>query len=119
MTTTPFTPITREMACEVLSISMGTLDALIADGTLPRPAALGRRRLLYWHPEDFYGVLDRALRQLATEPSTSAEPTAPLVGRSQPAKREGGLGQTPSASKGTAADRAKARNAARIKKLNS
>ena len=44
MTAMPFKPVTREMACEALSISLGTLDALIADGTLPRPAALGHRR---------------------------------------------------------------------------
>ena len=68
MTAMPFKPVTREMACEALSISLGTLDALIADGTLPRPAALGHRRLLYWHPDEFYGVLDRAT-DLATAQS--------------------------------------------------
>ena len=110
MTAMPFKPVTREMACEALSISLGTLDALIADGTLPRPAALGHRRLLYWHPDEFYGVLDRALRRLAAAPSVAPERTT--GGNPERVK-------TQLVTKGSAADRARARNASRLEKLNS
>jgi predicted DNA-binding transcriptional regulator AlpA len=120
MTAMPFKPVTREMACEALSISLGTLDALIADGTLPRPAALGHRRLLYWHPDEFYGVLDRALRRLAAAPSVAPESkVAPAVHTERTTGGNPERVKTQLVTKGSAADRARARNASRLEKLNS
>jgi predicted DNA-binding transcriptional regulator AlpA len=120
MTTLPFKPVTREKACEDLKVSMGTLDALIADGTLPRPVALGQRRLLYWHPDDFYGVLNRALRPAAVPP-TNPEPTvSPLRSAPFDGKLDGNRDRAkpPAAPKGSASERAKSRQAARMAKLN-
>jgi excisionase family DNA binding protein len=61
MSTTPFKPITREEAAEILSVSSGTLDAMIEDGVLSRPRQLGDCRRLYWHPDVFYEHLHRLL----------------------------------------------------------
>ena len=61
MTSDPFKPITRELAAEILAVSLSTLDALIASGAIPRPIALGDLRRVYWHPDIFYGALHRAL----------------------------------------------------------
>jgi len=62
MSTTPFKPITREQAAEILSVSLGTLDAMIDSGALPPPRPLVENcRRLYWHPDVFYGSLHRLL----------------------------------------------------------
>ncbi len=50
---TPYQPITKEQAAEILSVSKRTIDNWIADSTLPPPTAIGRR--VYWHPTTFYG----------------------------------------------------------------
>jgi excisionase family DNA binding protein len=52
-------PITKEMAAALLSVSKSTIDNMVADGTLPRPRAIGRR--VYWHPKAFYDWLDTRL----------------------------------------------------------
>ena len=49
--------ITKEGAAELLSVSKRTIDAFIADGTLPKPIALGRR--VYWHPAVFRAWQDK------------------------------------------------------------
>jgi excisionase family DNA binding protein len=54
-----YQPITKENAAEILSVSKRTIDNMLADGTLPRPAYIGRR--LYWHPDVFFGWLDGRL----------------------------------------------------------
>ncbi len=61
MSTTPFKPITREQAAEILSVSSGTLDAMIEDEVLPPPRQIGDCRKLYWHPDVFYRHLHRLL----------------------------------------------------------
>lgn len=73
MTYEAFKPVTRDMACETLGVSKGTLEKLISDGVLPAPASLGDRRLQYWHPEAFYGALDRALRATAPQPREAVD----------------------------------------------
>ncbi|WP_250473101.1 helix-turn-helix domain-containing protein [Caballeronia sp. GAFFF1] len=59
MSTTPFTPITKENAAQILSVSVRTIDHYVQDGRMPAPVHLGRRA--YWHPEVFYAWLHRAL----------------------------------------------------------
>ena len=61
MSTTPFRPLTREQAAEILSVSLGTLDTMIEDGVLPPPRQIGDCRKLYWHPDVFDGQLHRLL----------------------------------------------------------
>lgn len=106
----PFKPITREEAAEILSVSLSTLDNMIASRAMPAPVSLNGSRRKYWHPELFYGWLDRELRQDASktgelqEASFRGNPSKPLGRKSAPAM---GI-----------AERARARNAARIGKLN-
>lgn len=59
---TPFTPITREQAAAILSVSLSTLDAMIAAESIPEPRALPGGRRKYWHPDIFYTWLDQQLR---------------------------------------------------------
>ncbi|MFX1734998.1 hypothetical protein PXJ20_00010 [Paraburkholderia sp. A1RI_3L] len=59
MSTTPFTPITKENAAHILSVSVRTVDHYVQDGRMPAPVHLGRRA--YWHPDVFYGWLHQAL----------------------------------------------------------
>jgi excisionase family DNA binding protein len=59
MSTTPFTPITKEDAAQILSVSVRTIDHYVQDGRMPAPRHLGRRA--YWHPDAFYAWLHRAL----------------------------------------------------------
>jgi excisionase family DNA binding protein len=61
MTAQVFKLITREMAAEILSVSLTTLDALIAESVIPAPKPLGSNRRLYWLPEAFEGHLRRLL----------------------------------------------------------
>lgn len=48
---TPQKLVTKEMAAELLTVSMRTINNWISDGTLPMPTAIGRR--VYWHPNEF------------------------------------------------------------------
>jgi hypothetical protein len=61
MSVLPLTPVTREDAARILSVSLSKLDEMIEDGILPPPRTLGGRRL-YWHPHIFYSRLDQLLR---------------------------------------------------------
>jgi hypothetical protein len=61
MSITPFIPVTREKAAEVLSVSLATIDNWIDSEILPPTTKIGKR-LEYWHPDIFYGSLDALLR---------------------------------------------------------
>jgi hypothetical protein len=126
MSTTPFKPVTREQAAEILSVSLGTLDAMIASGVLPPPRQLGDCRKLYWHPDVFYGYLHRllslnptALGRHAPEPARpTREPRRPRRGASSkvaPAPDEAATTAPPSA--GGYRD-ARTRQAERLQELN-
>jgi hypothetical protein len=66
------------MAAEILSISLTTLDALIAEGIIPPAKPLGSSRRLYWLPDEFYGHLRRMLGSgEAVDSSAKAPPTSP------------------------------------------
>lgn len=56
---TPYKPITKEAAAELLSVSKRTIDNWISDGKLPMPTSIGRR--VYWHPDVFRAWEDRML----------------------------------------------------------
>lgn len=56
-----FKLITREMATEILSCSLTTLDALVASGALIPPKSLVGSRRKYWLPEVFEGYLRQLL----------------------------------------------------------
>ena len=102
--TTPFKPITREEAAEILSVSLSTLDNMIAAGAMPAPRTIGSSRRKYWHPTLFYAWLDQQLR---------AEPTAEASTPPQAAAPRKAAGRTSATPLGLA-ERARARNAARI-----
>mgnify|MGYP000849714165 CR=1 FL=1 len=57
--TEPYSPITKDMAAEILNVSKRTIDNWIADGSIVQPHNIGRR--VYWHPEVFYRWLDSKL----------------------------------------------------------
>jgi hypothetical protein len=83
MTDETFKLITREMAAEILSVSLTTLDALVASGAVPAPKPLGDSRRLYWLPETFKGHLRRLLgdkligdSKPQTDPATDCSPLA-------------------------------------------
>ncbi|MGE8166015.1 helix-turn-helix transcriptional regulator [Paraburkholderia sp. NPDC080076] len=61
MLTTPFSPITKEQAAQILAVSVRTIDYYVRDGRMPAPIHLGRRA--YWHPDLFFAWLDQALRE--------------------------------------------------------
>lgn len=106
---TPFTPITREQAAAILSVSLSTLDAMIAAESIPEPRALPGGRRKYWHPDIFYTWLDQQLRGDARE-HENAPPEEPT--HSAPAK-----GKSSTASNSIAAS-ARARDAHRLRQLN-
>ena len=57
--TEPYSPITKEMAAEILNVSKRTIDNWLADGSIVPPHNIGRR--VYWHPDVFYAWLDKRL----------------------------------------------------------
>lgn len=59
---TPFHPITKERAAEILSVSKRTIENWVADGTMPTPTTIGRR--VYWHPDVFFTWLNHKLGHL-------------------------------------------------------
>jgi hypothetical protein len=95
MTCEPFKPITRQMATEILEVSLTTLDALVATGALPAPKPLGGSRRVYWLPEVFYTYLRQILGAdsetisgaQATDPMRQHETAPPGLKRGQPRTR--------------------------------
>lgn len=61
MSVTPFQPITKEQAAEILGVSIRSIENYVSEGEMPAPAHLGRR--VYWHPDIFYSWLDALLRR--------------------------------------------------------
>lgn len=60
MSVTPFHPITKEQAADVLGASIRTIENYVSTGIMPAPVSIGRR--VYWHPDVFYGWLDAHLK---------------------------------------------------------
>lgn len=57
----PFTPITKEHAAEICSVSLRTINYWIEAGDIPAPTSIASGRRLYWHPDVFYEWLKREL----------------------------------------------------------
>ncbi len=106
---TPFTPITREQAAAILSVSLSTLDAMIAAESIPEPRALPGGRRKYWHPDIFYTWPDQQLRGDARTIEDS-ETDAPM-------KHSASKNRSSMASDGIA-ESARARDAHRLRQLN-
>jgi predicted DNA-binding transcriptional regulator AlpA len=112
METASFELITRQMAAEILKVSLGTLDRHIREGDIPPPKPIGHGRQLYWLPEEFYGSVRRAL-------STEAQ-CSPLPDQTEAAPRPSAPKRSSplSGTKECATARAARRNRALVKKLN-
>lgn len=52
--------VTKDIAAEVFSVSVKTIDNYIKDGLLPAPKRFVSKE--YWHPDDFRGFLARTFR---------------------------------------------------------
>jgi len=79
---TPFQPITKEKAAQILSVSKRTIDNWVADGTMPTPTTIGRR--VYWHPEPFFTWLNHKLgyiQQMENPPAGTSDATILRRGR--------------------------------------
>ena len=86
--TAAFKPLTKADVAEVLGISVRTVENWVDEKLLDAPAKVGAR--VYWHPDDFYGWLERQLR-------VSKDITAPsAVSATPPQKR---LEKTPVSAK--------------------
>jgi len=107
---TPIKPVTREEAAEILSVSLSTLDNMIAAGLMPAPTTIGGTRRKYWHPEIFYSWLDKVLRSESESVEAHRAPPQPTTAQKVPGRK--------AASPMGIADRARARNAQRIAQLN-
>lgn len=108
--TEPFKPITREEAAEVLSVSLSTLDNMIGTGALPAPVSIHGSRRKYWHPAIFYGWLDKELRRDPSMHDAPFDTRAHDQSHEPPGRRSQPIMGI--------ADRARARNAARISQIN-
>lgn len=107
MSTQPFIPVTREMAAKTLSVSIATIDNWILRKILPKPVALGER-LVYWHPDSFYGALDAMLKK--ESPDEKALQSAPGSAKSAAPKE--------STRTNEAVDRSAQRDARELARLN-
>ena len=68
-----FKPLTVDDVAAVLGVSVRTVENHIEEQGLPRPVKIGKIR--YWHPDVFYGWLDRVLRgEARAEPSAQPAP---------------------------------------------
>lgn len=67
----PFTPITKERAAEICSVSLRTINYWIEAGEIPAPSSIASGRRLYWHPDVFYRWLGRELGEPAVKPAQS------------------------------------------------
>lgn len=107
MSTQPFTPITREQAAQILSVSIATIDNWILKGILPKPKGIGER-LVYWHPDAFYSRLHALLHPEAEQGSEKS--ALPTTQQSTERKRSIRLND--------AVDRSERSDAARLARLN-
>jgi hypothetical protein len=106
MSAQPYRPVTKEDASILLAITIATIDNHIRNGLLPVPIAIGRTQ--YWHPNVFYGALDRILLPQSDAATVPAPPT--------PQHRHVTL-KGPS-SRSDVVSRSEDRDAAHLRKLN-
>jgi hypothetical protein len=104
----PFKVVTREDAADNLSVSLSTLDSMIASGALPAPTAIPGSRRKYWHPDVFYARLEQLL----------LPPATPAAQREVEPPSQSGKSTKKASSQNHPAHGARARDAARLAKLN-
>lgn len=126
----PFEPLTREEAADILQKSLRTLEGWYEVGVMPEPAVGGGAR--YWHPEIFFGWLDARLKGRAWPSAAALESTQPepalsahragsatlpkaVAASSAPAVAK----RAKTAERTTALARGRARDAALLKEMNS
>lgn len=83
MTTSAFTPLTKQAVADSLGISIRSVENWINDGLLPAPAKLGNR--VYWHPDVYYAWLSHRLKADPTAEPLSVPADAPEPVRRAPA----------------------------------
>lgn len=88
MTATPFEPVTKQRAAQILSVAIRTIDLWISIGEMPAPRHIGRRA--YWHPSDFNGWLDKRLKSA----DDTNQSDGPGIATSRPAQDEPGKKKT-------------------------
>lgn len=90
--------VTKDIAAEVFSVSVKTIDNYIKDGLLPAPKRFVSKE--YWHPDDFRAFLARTFQVAvrATDGVGGAPDASPALESNVP--REA-LGTKPSRSKDT------------------
>jgi len=72
--------VTKDIAAEVFSVSVKTIDNYIKDGLLPPPKRFVSKE--YWHPHDFAAFLDRTFRgEPACFDGATGALDAPAVGQ--------------------------------------
>lgn len=65
--------VTKDIAAEVFSVSVKTIDNYIKDGLLPPPRRFVSKE--YWHPDDFRDFVDRTFRTSSHLESAVDAPT--------------------------------------------
>lgn len=86
MTTSAFTPLTKQAVADSLGISIRSVENWINDGLLPAPAKLGNR--VYWHPDVYYAWLAHRLKADPADESPSEPADAPEPVRRAPASAD-------------------------------
>lgn len=126
-TVTPFQPLTREDAVEIMGKSVRTLENWYDVGVMPSPVAIGPGRALYWHPEIFYEWLDVSLKGRVWSPdapnpsqASSESPAAGVVAAapSVSATAKGASQRLSKREGATASARSRAKDSALLKAIN-
>ncbi len=68
MANSAFRPLRKEDIAEVLGIAVLTVDEWWSNGTIPMPVHIGK--FPFWHPDAFYGWLERHLMVQVSDPSS-------------------------------------------------
>jgi len=117
----PFKPLSKTDVADILGVTVRTIENHIVANILPAPAAIGNRR--YWHPDVFYAWLEQALRNGGVNPSDAASPRAAAPTQASFAEAPAPCGVLPEPAssrgqaKGSAVERARVRDRARLRKL--
>ncbi len=113
----PFNPLTVDDVAAVLGVSVRTVENHIEEQGLPRPVKIGKIR--YWHPEVFYGWLDRVLRGGAEAARGQAVTDVGRKGEgAEPVAIPGGRTRARAEPRLSAVERARIRDEAELRKLN-
>lgn len=104
-----FKPLSKNDVAGILGVTVRTIENHISAGLLPTPSSIGNRR--YWHPDVFYGWLEKVLRDGVRNPS-DVEITEHPDSEETKARKPTQPGERVSS-----VERARARDKAALKKL--